>query len=340
MSFFFYGALIKCNVTTPRQTAFVFLVSYFAGVTKVKPGERDGASRVRTTRPPTRRVLRPGVEKSTPFSGGRYQDDQPYHHLSFPLPCVPPSSSRSPPRRAFSSSRPRLTSEGPLARTLASGKKFRFSAAFCRGGATLAVKNPPSSSFAPLSSSASSYVNYPFSPSFLFPCLLDTVYRISFSIFRSILEYSRVRSQIYGNAHTHTHMCEKKRYTWLPDVSIKSTRQSTNFLTLKVKSRFFPLCLFYPATSLLSLFALICASRLFTRCVEMRSLYSSLFFLHGSEREVLCDTIACGTTASTPESLFFSLSARRALSRTHTEAKRFVCSSVQSVGQTSRTLMA
>lgn len=119
--------------------------------------------------------------------------------------------------------------------------------------------------------------------------------------------------------HTHTHV-RKKRYTWLPDVSIKSTRQSTNFLTLKVKSRFFLLCLLPRNFS--PIFSRSYALLVFTRCVEMRSLYSSLFFLRGSEREVLCDTIACGTTASTLESLFFSLSPRRALSRTHAHTHR------------------
>lgn len=188
-----------------------FFASYFAGVTKVKPGER-WPSRVRTTRPPTRRVLRPGVEKSTPFSGGRYQDDQPYHHLSFPLPCVPPPSSRSPPRRAFSSSRTRLDERGSsLARTLASGKKFRSSAAFRRGGATLAAQESTLFLIRPSPPSSARIHIRELSP-FLLPSSsrVSATRSISFSIFRSVLEYSRVRSQICGNAHTRTHTCGKK----------------------------------------------------------------------------------------------------------------------------------
>lgn len=92
------------------------------------------------TCPPTRRVLRPGVEKSTPFSGGRYQDDQPYHHLPFPLPCVPPPS----PSRLFFVAPSRSASEPRPPRTLAFRReKFRSSAAFRRDGAALAVKNHP-----------------------------------------------------------------------------------------------------------------------------------------------------------------------------------------------------
>lgn len=112
-------------------------------------------------------VLRPGVEKSTPFSGGRYQDDQPYHHLPFPLPCVPPPSPLL----------SRLFSVAPLYGRLArspSGVKFRSFAAFCRGGATLAVKRTtlsPSSPYVPPSSSrAPAYIRV---ANFFFPSPSD-----------------------------------------------------------------------------------------------------------------------------------------------------------------------
>lgn len=94
------------------------------------------------TRPPTRRVLRPGVEKSTPFSGGRYQDDQPYHHLPFSLPCAFHPRRR----RCLAASFLRRTSAwraSPLAPSHPFGEKSRSSAAFCRGGATSAIKNHP-----------------------------------------------------------------------------------------------------------------------------------------------------------------------------------------------------
>lgn len=110
---------------------------------------------------PTRRVLRPGVEKSTPFSGGRYQDDQPYHHLPFPLPCVSPPS----PRSSLLRRTPVWRASSP-SRTLAFGEKFRFSAAFCRGGAIFAVKNHPfvflPSAPPPHPRASYTYANHPF----------------------------------------------------------------------------------------------------------------------------------------------------------------------------------
>lgn len=193
---------------------------------------------------------------------------------------------------------------------------------------------------------AYTYVNYPFPPSFLVPCLRDTVYRISFSIFRSILEYSRVRSQICGNAHTHTYtyVREKKRYTWSADVSIKSTRQSSNFLTLKVKSRIFPLCLLprdFSPISFSRSYALLVPSQDASKCVLCNSrLFSS--FAVAKEKYFAIPSLAVPPLR--PRNPYFSVSHRgerfHAHTHTHTGAKRFVCSSVQSVGQTSRTLMA
>lgn len=126
---------------------------------------------VSRTCPSIRRVLRPGIEKSTPFSGGRYQDDQPYHHLRFPLPCVSsPRRRRTDASSSFLRRTPMRWTSSPVC------EKFRSSAAFCWAGATFVVKNHPfSPSLLALPSSFNSYTykNHPFfpsdSPSLLYP---------------------------------------------------------------------------------------------------------------------------------------------------------------------------
>lgn len=138
---------------------------------------------------PATRVLRPGVEKSTPFSSGRYQDDQPYHYLPFLPPCVPPSS----PLLVFSSSRLYVPGDAfPLAPS-PSAKSASPPSLSAEVAPRSASRTTLSSS---LSALANTYANHPF-------CLLRSISspRLSFDFSYSLIRTTQKEAS--GAESTH-----------------------------------------------------------------------------------------------------------------------------------------
>lgn len=168
---------------TPRQTAFFDFL--FPRRDESQAEREMGQSRLDytssyTTGPPPRgRKIHPFFRRSIPG-----QPTLPPPFVSAPVRSTSPLPVASSSRlffvalpldeRGSSRSHPRLRQKVSLLRRFL--PRWRHAR---RQESTLFLIRPS------LPSRAYTYVNYPFPPSFLlFPCLRDTVYRISFSIFR------------------------------------------------------------------------------------------------------------------------------------------------------------